>query len=657
MDCSVVSSTGKQTSLLSLWKSRKIVLCFLRQLGCRFCMQRTKKLMAIQKQLMNENVDLVLVSLGTPKQAIRFLHKTGFQGELYVDPSSDGKVRTALNSQQAVAYSFFRLKRGSERVTNPHTQNLSKELAALGLSDWSDLVDDPEKTEQGGIMEWAGDPFQVGGTFVLGSGNTCDYVYRSKYAGDHPPLNLILEAVTGKNAKGEEITHTQAAKWASMLHASVKHVSVRSGSRDNTGAGTGEREEKSAAVVEHCCKSVDLSKASSAIASSAVVVGACSQLRTYLPFEIVALQTMPILRYWPEFVLSQIMLGCIAVLYDTFVFHKEQKVGHTTSTMAAKRNITKEDNAPTAPTTGSNTSNNDDDDKDIKTLPRQLSLGGQVVEFMKVSDIDAMLLQQGFIDGVKDEDLILSFLDMEQTPSQVLSPVPKETDIVRAANPTCRARGDTWDASLGVNEYSIILQYIRKFLAKTHRDIGRSGPVCPFVPKSLRKDALHLTVIRTGKGSRTDRVREDIEEYLKVFAREFTRMEPTTGSARAFKAAIFIFPDITLDQTTICIDGVQEACKPYYVRRGLMLGEFHLRNNSPGLRNEHFYPLRTPVPCLAVRHMVPTDLAFLDVSKYEKKLRIEFLTSFLDVFGASKVYKNYSEVVKAKELLQSSKNE
>ena len=50
---------------------------------------------------------------------------------------------------------------------------------------WDDLVEEPEINDEGKIMEWAGDPFQVGGTFVLGAGNTCDYVYRSSYAGDH----------------------------------------------------------------------------------------------------------------------------------------------------------------------------------------------------------------------------------------------------------------------------------------------------------------------------------------------------------------------------------------------------------------------------------------------------------------------------------------
>ena len=34
-------------------------------------------------------------------------------------------------------------------------------------------------------------------------------------------------------------------------------------------------------------------------------------------------------------------------------------------------------------------------------------------------------------------------------------------------------------------------------------------------------------------------------------------------------------------------------------------------NNNSGLRNPNFYPLRTPYPCLAIRHMVSTDIAFM----------------------------------------------
>ena len=152
-------------------------------------------------------------------------------------------------------------------------------------------------------------------------------------------------------------------------------------------------------------------------------------------------------------------------------------------------------------------------------------------------------------------------------------------------------------------------------------------------------------------------VRRDIISFLEAFAPIFSTMEPNEGAAQQFKAAVFIFPDIPLEQTELCIDGVQSACKPFFVRRGLMLGEFHLRNNSPGLRNKNFFPLRTPVPCLAVRHMVPTDLAFLDVSKYPPQLRVDFLTSFLDVFGEAKVAKNAPEVLQAREALKEGQKE
>ena len=164
-----------------------------------------------------------------------------------------------------------------------------------------------------------------------------------------------------------------------------------------------------------------------------------------------------------------------------------------------------------------------------------------------------------------------------------------------------------------------------------------------------------MCVLRTGAGksdSQMLQVRNDIVTFLEAFAPVFGTMEPSKGVAQQFKAAVFIFPDIPLDQTELCIDGVQRACKPFFVRRGLMLGEFHLRNNSPGLRNKNFFPLRTPIPCLAVRHMVPTDLAFLDVSKYEPVVRVSFLESFLSVFSKDKVYRNAPEIVKAKEALE-----
>jgi len=42
-----------------------------------------------------------------------------------------------------------------------------------------------------------------------------------------------------------------------------------------------------------------------------------------------------------------------------------------------------------------------------------------------------------------------------------------------------------------------------------------------------------------------------------------------------------------------------------------MIGEFHANNNTPGLHNSEFFPLRTPYPTLTLRHMHPSDVVFL----------------------------------------------
>lgn len=110
-------------------------------------------------------------------------------------------------------------------------------------------------------------------------------------------------------------------------------------------------------------------------------------------------------------------------------------------------------------------------------------------------------------------------------------------------------------------------------------------------------------------------------------------MAPTTGRQRQFKTIVFIFPDISLADAHDLIDGTQADVKAQFVARGLMVGELHAANNASCLRNSEFFPLRTPHPCLAIRHMVPGDFVFMTLEHYAPDLQREFLTSFLSVFG------------------------
>ncbi len=90
-------------------------------------------------------------------------------------------------------------------------------------------------------------------------------------------------------------------------------------------------------------------------------------------------------------------------------------------------------------------------------------------------------------------------------------------------------------------------------------------------------------------------------------------------------------PDIHIEDTSKLIDSVQQKLKPLFVESGLMIGEFHKRNESPGLHNPNFRPLRSPIPLLAIRFMVEADLPFL-LNAADPRLRIRYLESYLKCF-------------------------
>jgi len=143
---------------------------------------------------------------------------------------------------------------------------------------------------------------------------------------------------------------------------------------------------------------------------------------------------------------------------------------------------------------------------------------------------------------------------------------------------------------------------------------------------------VRMAVVRTAHIPK-ENLRSSLADLLLEYLPRFEALEPCTGMKRQYKTVIFIFPDVALQDARDVIDGAQADAKPEFVARGLMVGEFHAANNATGLRNSSFYPLRTPHPCLAIRHMVPGDYVFMTLDNYAVDLQRKFLTSFLDVFG------------------------
>jgi hypothetical protein len=148
------------------------------------------------------------------------------------------------------------------------------------------------------------------------------------------------------------------------------------------------------------------------------------------------------------------------------------------------------------------------------------------------------------------------------------------------------------------------LAWARSYLSRPHRDLGRPGPVCPYVPSALRAGTMYVAV---QPGAPKSRAR--VEATVAAYRDWFGELEPRSGPQAEAKTILILFPDLPGPAMLELIDGVQAALKPSFVEQGLMIGQFHpTPPTQPGLWNPEFRPLHSPVPLLAIRQMVPSDL-------------------------------------------------
>jgi hypothetical protein len=151
-----------------------------------------------------------------------------------------------------------------------------------------------------------------------------------------------------------------------------------------------------------------------------------------------------------------------------------------------------------------------------------------------------------------------------------------------------------------------VARWSKDFLTEPHAELGRAGHVCPYVSATIREQRYLLTVLN---GAAT-RERETDRLILRL-GRYFTELEPRVGRAAQKKTIVILFPDLPEDRVGELINAMHQRLKPHFLRAGMMLGEFYRDSDKPGLHNPHFRPLRSDVPLLVIRAMLPQDIAFL----------------------------------------------
>ena len=151
-----------------------------------------------------------------------------------------------------------------------------------------------------------------------------------------------------------------------------------------------------------------------------------------------------------------------------------------------------------------------------------------------------------------------------------------------------------------------VADWIKTFVARPHKDLGRAGPVCPFVPGAWERKTLWLAPEKIA-----DRSVQDVVQLINEYKKVFLHAQPIDGDDVNYKSIVVVFTDLSADRAKDFFDDVlQHLGVPSYVEDGLVLGGFYASNEGSAIYNPSFRPFTAPVPFLIVRHAVISDWKF-----------------------------------------------
>jgi hypothetical protein len=148
--------------------------------------------------------------------------------------------------------------------------------------------------------------------------------------------------------------------------------------------------------------------------------------------------------------------------------------------------------------------------------------------------------------------------------------------------------------------------WIKTFVARPNKDLGRAGTVCPFVPGALERNTLWLAAEQIA-----NRTLPDVLALIDDYKRRLLNAQPVEGDDATYKSIVVVFTDLPADRAKDLLDDVvAQLAIPSYVEEGLVLGEFYPHNEGTAIYDPRFRPFTSPAPFLLMRLAVITDWKF-----------------------------------------------
>src|SRR5215207_7310641 len=88
-----------------------------------------------------------------------------------------------------------------------------------------------------------------------------------------------------------------------------------------------------------------------------------------------------------------------------------------------------------------------------------------------------------------------------------------------------------------------VAEWIKTFVVKPHKDLGRAGTVCPFVPVSLERKTLWLAPEQVA-----DRDVPEVVELMSGYQRLLLDTRPTEGDDVIYNVIVVVFTDLSANR-------------------------------------------------------------------------------------------------------------
>ncbi|MET8406002.1 DUF6875 domain-containing protein [Streptomyces sp900116325] len=163
-----------------------------------------------------------------------------------------------------------------------------------------------------------------------------------------------------------------------------------------------------------------------------------------------------------------------------------------------------------------------------------------------------------------------------------------------------------------------IQQWLEDYITRPHEQLGRSGPVCPFVEPARRAGV--VPVQRASwtaphslqpAGTGTDRQGQQVAVLVAVLRAALDRFtdHPWPSQVPRLHSLVVLLDQLREEQWPV-LDAAHAAVKTEVMRRGLMLGQFHPACPAPAVHNPSFAVNVSPMPLVVIRRMAPHDVQF-----------------------------------------------